>query len=76
MNMVKNYVKTENGKTVITLVGDRNSFRCRQRSILSNGKKSHSLKFVSFKEMQQDIGKCKCKMLSEKIFYLDTIARL
>ena len=49
MDIVENYVKTENGKKIIYLIGERQSFRCRQRSILSNGRKTPSLKFVSFK---------------------------
>lgn len=69
-----NYVKTENGKKVIFLIGNRESFRCRQRSILSNGTKSPSLKFVSFKEMQKEVKKNHQKVVGPNIFY--TVSRL
>ena len=66
-------VKTENGQ-IIHLIGDRQSFRCRQRGILSNGKKN-SLKFVSFKEMQKEVTKDRCgKVHGPYVF--DTISRL
>ena len=73
MNPVANYVKTENGQ-IIHLIGDRQSFRCRQRSILSNGKKN-SLKFVSFKEMEKEVK----RDIGGKVngpYVFDTISRL
>ena len=73
MDVVTNYVKTGNGQ-IIHLIGDRQSFRCRQRSILSNGKKT-SLKFVSFKEMQKDVKKNSCEKVSGP-YVFDTISRL
>ena len=54
MNEVTSYVRTENGQIII-LKGDRYSFRCRQRSHLSNGTRCSSLKFISFKEMEKQI---------------------
>ena len=73
MNQVANYVKTENGQ-IIHLIGDRQSFRCRQRSILSNGKKN-SLKFVSFKEMQKEVTKDRGGKVNGP-YVFDTISRL
>ena len=49
---IVNYVRSESGKKIIVMVGDRQSFRCRQRD--SIGKKN-PLKFASFKEMQKEI---------------------
>ena len=75
MNPVANYVKTENGQ-IIHLIGDRQSFRCRQRSILSNGKKN-SLKFVSFKEMEKEVKRDRDR--DGKVngpYVFDTISRL
>ena len=74
MDIVENYVKTDNGKKIIFLIGDRRSFRCRQRSIMSNGEKNPSLKFVSFKEMQKETNR-----MGEPVcgpFVLDTFSRL
>jgi hypothetical protein len=73
MNPVANYVKTENGQ-IIHLIGDRQSFRCRQRSILSNGKKN-SLKFVSFKEMEKEVKRDRGGKVNEP-YVFDTISRL
>jgi len=56
MNGVTSYVRTENGQIII-LKGDRYSFRCRQRSRLSDGTSCPSLKFISFKEMEKQIKK-------------------
>ena len=56
MNEVTSYVRTENGQIII-LKGDRYSFRCRQRSRLSDGTSCPSLKFISFKEMEKQIKK-------------------
>ena len=54
MNEVTSYVRTENGQIII-LKGDRYSFRCRQRSRLSDGTSCPSLKFISFKEMEREM---------------------
>ena len=51
-NKIINYVRSENGKKVIIMTGDRQSFRCRQRDRIG---KKNPLKFVSFKEMQKEI---------------------
>ena len=56
MNEVTSYVRTEKGQIII-LKGDRYSFRCRQRSRLSDGTSCPSLKFISFKEMEREIKK-------------------
>jgi hypothetical protein len=74
VDIVKNYVKTENGKNIIYLIGGRQSFRCRQRSILSNGRKAPSLKFVSFKEMQKETKLKDESSLGPCLF--DTVSRL
>ena len=73
MNPVENYVKTENGQ-IIHLIGDRQSFRCRQRSILSYGKKN-SLKFVSFKEMEKEVKRDRGGKVNGP-YVFDTISRL
>ena len=73
MNPVANYVKTENGQ-IIHLIGDRQSFRCRQRSILSYGKKN-SLKFVSFKEMEKEVKRYRGGKVNGP-FVFHTISRL
>ena len=51
--MINSYVRSNNNKYIINLIGDRESFRCKQRS---KGKK---LKFVSFKTTQKEIKKNK-----------------
>ena len=63
MNEVTSYVRTENGQIII-LKGDRYSFRCRQRSRLSDGTSCPSLKFISFKEMEKQIKKGNSKSLT------------
>ncbi len=72
MNPVANYVKTENGQ-IIHLIGDRQSFRCRQRRSLSNGQRN-SLKFVSFKEMQKETKRMDESVIGPYLF--DTVSRL
>ena len=57
MDCVTNYVKTDNGKRIIFFKGDRDSFRCRQRSKSSEGFKYPPLRFVSFKTAQKEIKK-------------------
>lgn len=47
-----NYVRSENGKKIIIMTGDRQSFRCRQRDRIG---KKNPLKFVSFKTMVKDV---------------------
>lgn len=74
MELMTNYVKTDNGKKVIFLIGERQSFRCRQRSILSNGDRISSLKFVSFKEMKKEMKKNNEKVIGPNLFY--TLSRL
>jgi len=54
MEIITNYVRSENGKRVIIMKGDRQSFRCRQRNKI-NGCRCKPLRFVSFKEMQKEI---------------------
>lgn len=49
---IVNYVRSTNGKKIIIMTGDRQSFRCRQRDKIG---KKNPLKFVSFKEMQKEI---------------------
>ena len=66
--MITTCARSENNNIVI-LKGDRSSFRCRQRSILSNGSKTKSLRFVSFKETQKMIHKYKKKVIGPTSFY-------
>lgn len=47
--MINSYVRSDNNKNIINLIGDRESFRCKQRS---KGKKFN---FVSFKITQKEI---------------------
>jgi len=49
---IVNYVRSTNGKKIIIMTGDRQSFRCRQRDKIGT---KNPLKFVSFKEMQREI---------------------
>jgi hypothetical protein len=56
------------------LMGDRQSFRCRQRNRIC-GNRVESLKFVSFKEMQKQIKKTHGKKING-IFIYDTLAKL
>ena len=41
-------MRTQNGKKIVCFYGDRQSFRCRQRSKNSDGFKCQPLRFVSF----------------------------
>jgi hypothetical protein len=78
MNEVTSYVRTENGQIII-LKGDRYSFRCRQRSHLSNGTRCPSLKFISFKEMEKQIKKGYFKDNSKSLMTINnfyTMSRL
>ena len=51
-NNIINYVRSDNGKKIIIMTGDRLSFRCRQRDNIG---KENPLKFVSFKSMMKDV---------------------
>ena len=78
MNEVTSYVRTGNGQIII-LKGDRYSFRCRQRSRLSNGTSCPSLKFISFKEMEREIKKGYFKDNSKSLMTINnfyTMSRL
>lgn len=57
MDIVRTYVKSDNGKKIILLHGKRNSFRSRQRCRMIDGKKCNPLKFVSFKETMKQVKK-------------------
>ena len=74
MDCVTNYVKTDNGRKIIWFKGDRQSFRCRQRSKNSNGFKYPPLRFVSFKTAQKEMKKKKQKVSGPFTFY--TMSRL
>ena len=74
MDCVTNYVKTDNGKRIIFFKGDRDSFRCRQRSKSSEGFKYPALRFVSFKTAQKEIKKKMQKVSGPYQFY--TMSRL
>jgi len=54
-NNIVNYVRSTNGNKIIVMMGDRHSFRCRQRDNIG---KTNPLKFVSYKEMQKEIKRC------------------
>ena len=78
MNEVTSYVRTDNGQIII-LKGDRYSFRCRQRSRLSEGTSCPSLKFISFKEMEKQIKKGNFKDNSKSLTTINnfyTMSRL
>ena len=78
MNEVTSYVRTEKGQIII-LKGDRYSFRCRQRSRLSDGTSCPSLKFISFKEMEKQIKKGNFKDNSKSLTTINnfyTMSRL
>lgn len=68
------YARSDNSKKIIILNGKRPSFRCRQRSILSDKSKRKPLKFVSFKETQKMITKNGSKVVGPFDFY--TISKL
>ena len=55
MEIVKTYVKSDNGKKIILFQGKRNSFRCRQRCRMMDGQKCRPLRFVSYKETMKQI---------------------
>jgi hypothetical protein len=57
MEIVKTYVKSDNGKKIILFQGNRNSFRCRQRCRMMDGQKCLPLRFVSYKETMKQIKK-------------------
>jgi len=75
--MIASYIRNKNNN-VIMIIGQRNSFKCRQREYDSNNdvKKNtkESLRFISFKESQKIIAK------NNKIIYgplvLNTEGRL
>jgi hypothetical protein len=69
---VTSYIRSENGNIII-LIGDRQSFRCRQRNKLENDK-VNSLKFVSFREMEKESKKYNKKIIGPLRF--DTLARI
>jgi hypothetical protein len=52
---IETFVKSDNGKKIILFQGNRNSFRCRQRSRMIDGEKSRPLRFVSYKETMKQI---------------------
>lgn len=66
--MITSFARSDNNNIII-LHGDRSSFRCRQRSILSNGNKTKPLRFVSFKETQKMIHKNKKRVIGPILFY-------
>jgi len=73
-DLITSYARSENGKLVIILNGTRQSFRCRQRSIMKDNTKSKPIKFVSFKETQRMIQKNNSKVIGPVDFY--TISKL
>ena len=48
------YARNKNGNIVI-LNGHRESFRCRQRGVMSNGTKVLPLKFISYRQSIKDV---------------------
>ena len=53
--LIETFVKSDNGKKIILFQGNRQSFRCRQRSRMMDGQKCSPLKFVSYKETMKQI---------------------
>ena len=55
--LIETFVKSDNGKKIILFTGNRQSFRCRQRSRDSDGGKCNPLRFVSYKETMKQVKK-------------------
>ena len=55
--LIETFVKSDNGKKIILFQGNRQSFRCRQRSRDSDGEKCRPLRFVSYKETMKQVKK-------------------
>ena len=55
--LIETFVKSDNGKKIILFQGNRDSFRCRQRSRMMDGQKYLPLKFVSYKETMKQVKK-------------------
>jgi hypothetical protein len=53
--LIETFVKSDNGKKIILFQGNRDSFRCRQRSRMMDGNKIKPLKFVSYKETMKQV---------------------
>ena len=73
-DMITSYVRSTNGKKIIIFSGTRDSFRCRQRSRMIDGKKIEPLKFVSFKVSQKELIKNQNKLIGPLTF--ETRSRL
>ncbi len=71
---ITTYVRSTNGKNIIIFKGDRDSFRCRQRSKNINGDKVSPLKFVSYKGMIKESKKWGKRIVGPNRFY--TLSRL
>ena len=71
---ITTYVRSTNGKNIIIFKGDRDSFRCRQRSKNINGDKVIPLKFVSYKGMKKESKKWGKNIIGPNRFY--TLSRL
>jgi len=54
-SLIETFVKSDNGKKIILFTGNRQSFRCRQRSRDSDGQKFSPLRFVSYKETMKQL---------------------
>ena len=59
---------------IVALYGTRDSFRCRQRNIDSEGLKVGPFKFISYKEMLRERKKSHRKFYDE--IHFDTMAKL
>ena len=70
---IVSYVRSNNRKNIIILNGDRQSFRCHQRSIINNAK-VNSFKFVSFKEMMKESKKYNKRIIGPLEFH--TLAKI
>ena len=71
---ILSYVRTDNYKNIILLIGDRESFRNRQRNKMLNNEKNNSLKFVSYKTMIRETTKNNKNMYGP--FNFHTLARM
>ncbi len=71
--MISLYVRNKNNN-IVELMGDRQSFRCRQRNRNSDGTKVEPFKFISYKSMLKEKNKWN-KNIYENQYY-NTISKL
>ena len=68
-DFIISYVRTDNSKKYVILMGTREDFKARQRSVNMNGDKYPGLKFSSYKELVRNQSKltniCRLNTLSK-----------